>query len=143
MEPVPVDEVAFEPGVYLVKKPWAEQFRAGAPAPEPPVKPVDVDTTDVEVPPVAAPAPADAPVVRPSAPTLTKTLRLTGTVPAETWNRPGTKVIPKLKSGADVKVDVGFIVTVSVDLETSFRRELIQILEDVGVADSIRIETVG
>ena len=38
----------------------------------------------------------------------TRTLHLIGTVPPEIWNRLGTKIIPKLKSGADLKIGVDF-----------------------------------
>jgi len=37
-------------------------------------------------------------------------LRVRGQVPPETWNRLGTKIIPKLKSGFDLKIDVDFSV---------------------------------
>jgi len=41
--------------------------------------------------------------------TQTRTLCLIGTMPPEIWNRLGTKIIPKLKSGADLKIGVIFL----------------------------------
>ena len=45
-----------------------------------------------------------------------KTIRLVGMIPTEVWNRIGTKLVPKLKSGGSVKVSVEFEVTVKTEL---------------------------
>ncbi|HEY6366833.1 MAG TPA: hypothetical protein VI585_18800 [Candidatus Binatia bacterium] len=68
------------------------------------------------------------------------TLRLSGTLPPEVWNRLGTKLITKLRSGNDLKIDVGFSVSIDAKLAGNFESELRQILEDLGLADKIRIE---
>jgi hypothetical protein len=78
--------------------------------------------------------------VEPSAGTQTRTLRLVGTVPPEIWNRLGTKIIPKLKSGSDLKIGVDFSVTISAESARSFEGELRQVLEDLGLNTKIRIE---
>jgi len=49
----------------------------------------------------------------------TKTIRLTGGVPPEVWNRLGTRILPKLRSGSDLKVGVEFAVTVKADIAGS------------------------
>jgi len=36
-----------------------------------------------------------------------------GAVPPEVWNRLGTKILPKLRSGSDLKVVIEFSVTVN------------------------------
>ena len=69
----------------------------------------------------------------------TRTLRLVGTVPSEVWNRIGTKLIPKLRSGADLKIGVEFSVTVDGTLSEHLEREIRQILEDLGLTDKIKI----
>jgi hypothetical protein len=69
----------------------------------------------------------------------TVTLHLRGAIPPEMWNRLGTKLIPKLRSGSELKVKVGF--SLSIDSKrTAFESDLRQILEDLGLADKIRIE---
>ena len=70
----------------------------------------------------------------------TKTLRLVGMVPPEIWNRLGTKIIPKLKSGSDLKIGVDFSVAVSAESARSLESDLRQILEDLGLAGKIKIE---
>jgi hypothetical protein len=70
----------------------------------------------------------------------TRTLRLVGTVPPEIWNRLGTKIIPKLKSGADLKIGVDFSVTFSAESARGVESDLRQILEDLGLQDKIKIE---
>jgi hypothetical protein len=66
-------------------------------------------------------------------------LRLVGTVPPEVWNRLGTKILPKLRSGSDLKIGLDFSVTVSGDSANSFAAELRQILQDLGLAESVKV----
>ena len=73
-------------------------------------------------------------------PVSTKTLRLTGEVPSEVWNRLGTKLIPKLRSGAELKIGVEFSVTVDGKLAPNLEQEIRQILEDLGLAGTISLE---
>jgi len=68
------------------------------------------------------------------------TLRLSGTLPPEVWNRLGTKLITKLRSGNNLKIEVGFSVSIDAKLGGSFETELRQILADLGLADKIRME---
>jgi hypothetical protein len=70
----------------------------------------------------------------------TVTLHLRGTIPPEMWSRLGTKLIPKLRSGSELKVEVGFSVSTDGKATASFESELRQILEDLGLSAKIRIE---
>jgi hypothetical protein len=56
------------------------------------------------------------------------------------WNRLGTKLIPKLRSGSDLKAEVSFSVSLDGKAVGSFEAEVRQVLEDLGLADKIRIE---
>jgi hypothetical protein len=62
------------------------------------------------------------------------------TVPPEVWNRLGTKVIPQLKSGADLTVGVEFAVSLNADLVVSTAAELCQIVHDLGLEGQLKIE---
>jgi hypothetical protein len=70
----------------------------------------------------------------------TRILRLTGSVPPEVWNRLGTKVLPKLRAGTDLRIGVDFSVTVSANAAGGLESELLQILQELGLSDVIRIE---
>jgi hypothetical protein len=61
-------------------------------------------------------------------------------VPSETWNRFGTRIIPKLRSGAELKVGVEFSVTISEASADSLATELQQILQDLGLAETVTVE---
>jgi uncharacterized repeat protein (TIGR02543 family) len=67
-------------------------------------------------------------------------LHLFGDLPPETWNRLGTKLIPKLRSSKDLKVQVDFTLTVGPDASSNLVVELKQILNDLGIADQVKIE---
>jgi hypothetical protein len=129
-ERVPADEVAFEPGVFLLMKAKAQALKTGnqvpAESPEPVFSPVE-------------PEPRPVPELQPKPGIQRRTIRLVGAIPSEVWNRLGTKVLPKLRSGVDLKVCIEFSVTVSSDMLPSFVAELQQILGDLGLTDKVRI----
>jgi hypothetical protein len=133
-ESVTPEEVAFEPGVFLLTKSKAKALKIPA-----------VPEKEPEVPPEVGPQPQpEAEAVREEEPTAqveTKTLRVVGTVPPEVWNRLGTKVLPKLRSGTDLRVGVDFFATFGVDLAKNVQADLHQILDDLGLADNVRIES--
>ena len=69
-----------------------------------------------------------------------RTLRLVGTIPPEIRNRLGTRIIPKLKSGEDLKIGIDFSITLNAESLKSMASDLRQVLEDLGLKDKIRIE---
>ena len=62
------------------------------------------------------------------------------TVPPEVWNRLGTKVIPRLKSGADLTVGIEFSVSLNADLVVSTAAELRRIMRDLVLEGQLKIE---
>jgi len=134
-EPVTTDEVAFESGVFLLTKAKAQALKAGVPTPAPGPEPQPG-------PPVPGPGrgPEPEPGPGPTPGVQTKTIRLVGAVPPEVWNRLGTKVLPKLRSGSDLRVGVDFSVTVKSDIAANLTSDLRQILDDLGLADKVRID---
>jgi hypothetical protein len=132
-EPISLDEVTFEAGVFLLTKAKAKALKAGMKLEPgvvvgPVLEPVIDEFKEREKEKELAPG------------TQTRTLRLVGTVPPEIWNRLGTKIIPKLKSGSDLKIGVDFSVTINVDSVRSIESDLRQILEDLGLKGKINIE---
>jgi hypothetical protein len=144
-ESVTTDEVAFEPGVFLLTKAKAQALKAGVPAPtlgpEPqPGPPVPgLGPSPLSAVPGTAQAGEPEPGPGPAPGVQTKTIRLVGAVPPEVWNRLGTKVLPKLRSGFDLKVGVDFSVTVDRNVAGSLISDLRQILDDLELADTVQI----
>ena len=66
--------------------------------------------------------------------------KITGSVPPEVWNRLGTKVIPKLRTGSELTINVGFTVSVQEPVAEAFHSELKQILSDLGLESIVLIE---
>jgi len=138
-EAINPEDVAFEAGVLLLKKQKAATLKRAPGAPEPAgptvVAPPGSQPTGGKGAPSVVPPPEP-----PSAPSLTR-LRISGTVPAEQWNRMGTKILPKLRAGKDLRIDVSF----SIDLDTKsvvdMRSDLRQVLEDLGLAGTLQIDT--
>lgn len=135
-ELVPADEVSFEPDVFLVTKAKAKSLKAppktkkeGEAESEPveETEPQTEETTETKKP-------------EPEPKPTTRTFRLTGTIPSELWNRLGTKLIPKLRSGADLRVGVTFSVTFDAEAAKSMKTEIRQVLQDSGLQERIVIE---
>jgi hypothetical protein len=131
-EQMSLDEVSFDAGVFLLTKAKAKALKGGMKLetgvivePEPVEGPEEIKLEKGE-----EPAPG----------AQTKTLHLVGTVPPEIWNRLGTKIIPKLKSGSDLKIGVDFSVTVNAESARNIESDLRQILEDLGLKGKINIE---
>jgi hypothetical protein len=130
-EIVAPDEVAFDAGVFLIRKDFAKSLKDFAP-----VEPVPGPTPGPL--PEPSPQPSSTPTHEP-APTTTR-LRLVGTVPAEVWNRLGTKILPKLRAGSDLQIGLEFTVTVQSDTVGSLVADLQHILQELGLSDVVRVE---
>ena len=125
------DEVAFESAVFLLKKVTAEALRAGQPA-------TPTKTPEPEPTPAIPPAPVPGAGPKPAA--STRTLHLSGSIPPEVWNRLGTKILPKLRSGSELKIGLDFSVTVPGETAEGFVAELRQILQELNLADAVKVE---
>jgi hypothetical protein len=55
----------------------------------------------------------------------------------------GTRILPKMRSSSELKIGVDFSVSVDAGGVTTLTSELRQILQDLGLADSVRIEWQG
>ena len=134
-ESVPMEEVTFDAGVFLLRREQALTLRT---KPEQP--PIPDPSPQPELASAPSPAPeseskSDAPVSE-----ATRTIRLRGDVPPETWNRLGTKLLPKLRSGANLKIGIEFSVTVEGRMARGLVDELKQILTDLGLSEKVKIE---
>ena len=136
-EPINTEEVAFEANVFLLTRSKAEELKTTPedtpgppqetePGPEPEIEP----ETETE------PKP-DPGLIQKDQKT---TLRLAGTVPPEVWNRLGTKLLPKLRSGDDLSVGIELSVSVDSQFAQNLGTELKQILEDLNLGDRVRVE---
>ncbi len=138
-------EVVFESGVFLLLKGKAKFLkRAQLPCPKCGESPC---RCDIVPPPQPCPACGKHPCVCGEPPVCPKcgerpcvctvpakrTFKICGDVPPEVWNRLGTKILPKLRSGSDLKIGIEFCVTIDKPLAQSFENDLKQILEDLGL----------
>ena len=69
-----------------------------------------------------------------------RTLRVMGTVPHEVWNRIGVKIIPKLRAGSELKIEVDFSVSVPEASANSLATELRQALQELGLTEAVKVE---
>ena len=133
-EPVGAEEVAFEANVFLLTREKAEALRKTPEEDRPRAEP------SPEPDPEATPKPESGPTPKPDSGNNTATLRLTGTVPPEIWNRLGTKVLPKLRSGDGLSVGIELSVNVDATRAATMVAELRQILDELDLGDRVRLE---
>ena len=152
-EPVPADEIAFESGVVLLTKAKAQALKASilepasGPEPQPSLPLLDAGPSPLSAEPSTTQADEPEPQAAPSPRIQTRTLRIAGPVPPELWNRLGTKLLAKLRSvvpaggqGADLQVSINISVTVNSDVVGSLTSDLRQILDELELADKVRID---
>ena len=138
-EPVGAEEVAFESGVFLLTKGKAEQLRTKTDDTKP-VQPGLQTSQSTETEPDSKPVPSAIQVGSPTEPGQKATLRIRGTVPPEVWNRLGTRILPKLRSGDDLSVGIEFSVSVDAGLAQGFQLELRQALTDLGLQEQVSVD---
>ena len=143
-EPLPPEEIEFVYDVFVVRKDRAKVLRARGMA---------TGATAVQATmPEAVPAPSDFTLVSPdsgkpvtidggvsAAPTKTL-LRVKGAVPAELWNRFGSKIIPKLRSAEQLEARVELTVEVEGTALPSLETEIQQILSDLDLIGKVVVE---
>jgi hypothetical protein len=71
----------------------------------------------------------------------TKTpIRVAGSLPAELWNRFGTRILPKLRSGEALKITVELSATFDGSASNDVKSDLRQVLRDLGLEGSFTID---
>ena len=137
-EPVPLEEVTFEPDVYLVTGAKAEELRtvpdSPAAVPWPTEPPPDPE------PPTGSEAPSDTDGGQAHLEPRKIALRIAGDVPPEVWNRLGTKLLPRLRQGSDLRVGLRCSVNLDAELAASAEADLRMILDDLGIGDRVIVE---
>ena len=133
------DEVTFDSNTFLLTSRAAE--RALAPPPEEKV-PEPGPEPQLEV--QEAPGPYQAPAPPEGQPLLPMpqkaTLRLKGTVPPESWNMMGIRILTKLQSGAGLNLAVDLSVEVDSETLPSLRADILQALADLKLDGQVMIE---
>jgi hypothetical protein len=134
-EAIAPEEVAFESDVFLLTKAKVQALKAKAePVPTPVPGPQALPWSEAEPSSETTPEPVPA--------SHSYTLRLVGSIPPEVWNRLGTRVLPKLRTGNDLRVNVDLSVSLNTGLVQSMASDLRQILQDLDLEDRLRIEQV-
>lgn len=142
-ERLPAEEVMFESDVCLLRKDTAERLKAN-----------EDGTTDKELEDTfggASESPTDetssddqATWERPGPEAQPRAARLSvhGEIPPEAWNRIGTRLLPKLRTGAvrDLRASVTLEAKTDGIGAEALTRELRQALEDLKLTDSVQVE---
>jgi hypothetical protein len=135
-EPIAAEEVAFEPSVFLLTKAKAEQLKSPTHAARSDT-PTEPKLTHEPRPP---PGPAEESIRQEPDGAKRATLHLIGDVPPEIWNRLGTKILPKLRSGDGLRVGIDFSVSVEPAVASNLEKEIKLILKELSLDQRVRVE---
>lgn len=135
-KPVSQDELTFDGDVYLLKKERVKQLAAGEPSgTAEPTSPITSPTTGAPEP-ISGGDAGSPPIQENQSATV---LLISGSIPPELWQRVGTKLIPKLRSGEGTSIQLELKSEFKAEYLANIKMEIQQILTDLGVNDSVTI----
>ena len=125
------EEIAFESGVFLLTRERSTQLRT-EPSPDSP----EPD------PPTPEPRPGGTQLVLDAEdpPASRNIVRVTGTIPPETWNRFGSRVLPRLRAGDDLRVHVALEVSADAARAGIIETEVKQAVDELMLNDRLQVE---
>jgi hypothetical protein len=130
-------EVTFDKDVFLLMKAAAKNLRAPTrPAPE-----IAPDPHESKSQPEAPVGQEIEPQAPPPAATSV-TIRLSGTVPPELWNRVGMRVLTKLRAGTELSVGIDLSAKFDSSSAQAALAEFEQALQELGVAGQVVAKSV-
>lgn len=127
---LPADEVAFDADVYLLTKVKAKALKTKPPLIVPPEERGEGKPEPFKL----------EPIPPGGSPTGKKTVHITGAIPLEVWNKLGTKLLPRLKSGTSLRLGLDFSLDLDADAAAALLVELRQVLADLNLTQQVRIE---
>lgn len=136
-ELLPLEEVAFERGVFLLTKQKARSLRV-----EPVVQAEPEFRPLTSAPTPEGPGLAAVPLRNDQgAPATEAQVRITisGTLPLEAWNRFGTRVIPKIRTGTGVSASVQLSCLQVGERAPQLEEELRQLVGDLGLEGELHV----
>ncbi len=124
------EEVTFDKGVFLLTKATAKKLKA---SPEPPPGPSPQPPSLPEPPATPTPEPTPEPA------SASITVRVSGIIAPEAWNRFGTKVLPKLKQGKGLAIQVSLSSQFEGPAGATVQGDLTQALEELGLGPGVKV----
>lgn len=138
-ETISPDEVAFDPDVYLLTGVKAKALKDRAEMPGEVGEgtgagggPAQPEVKGAEEPPRTTVTPGAG----------KQQLRISGAIPSEVWNRLGMKLIPKLKSSANLRLGLDFTFELDGPDAQQFVNDLKQTLADLGLSETVKVGKV-
>jgi hypothetical protein len=130
---MPPDEVAFDSDVYLLTSAKAKALKLRV------ENPIELNSDGATGPLIeSARSPIQDSAVATSA--EKQQVRIIGVIPPEVWNRLGTKLIPKLKSGINLKLGLNLTLEVDGVATPQLISDLKQAIEDLELTEVLKVE---
>jgi hypothetical protein len=144
-ELLPSEEISFDSDVYLLLPKAAHELKDSKgkltvvepPAPGATASP-DMAGTEPAGPLFGQPVQTGS-AQSPASQGKSRTLRISGEIPTEVWNRLGRTLLPKLKAAGEVHLAIDASIEIKSD-SNALRQEIEQILRDLNLTDKVKVE---
>ncbi len=144
-ELLPSEEISFDSDVYLLLPKTAQELKDSkgkltvveSPAPGAAASPDAVGTEPAG--PLFGQPGQPGSGQTPSSQGKSRTLRISGEIPTEVWNRLGRTLLPKLKTAGELHLTIDASIEIKSD-SNGLRQEIEQILRDLNLSDTVKID---
>lgn len=139
-ELLPSEEVSFDSDVYLLLPKTAQELKdsKGKMAVVEPAAPEATASPDMGATELAGPL-FGRPVQAGVGQGKSRTLRISGEIPTEVWNRLGRTLLPKLKTAGELHLAIDASIEIKSD-SNGLRQEIEQILRDLNLGDKVKVD---
>lgn len=140
-ELLPPEEISFDSDVYVLLPKVAQELKEskGRLAVVETLESASPVETSAEGPLFGQPTPASAGSSA-AIQAKTRTLRISGEIPTEVWNRLGRTLLPKLKAGRELHFAIDASIQIEAENSNGLRQEIEQMLRDLNLAERVKVE---
>lgn len=139
-ELLPSEEISFDSDVYLLLPKTAKSLKDSTGKVKVVESPALGTADSAEVMGTESAGPLfGQPAQSPAAKGKSRTLRISGEIPTEVWNRLGRTLLPKLKSAGELHLVINASIETKSDIN-GLRQEIEQILRDLNLSDKIKVD---
>ncbi len=138
------DDVEFNGEMFLLRKETALALKGGGGGVHDAVPASESGAAESgaagTAPPEGAPLPEPFPGKMAAPDAAPRKLSLLATVPSDHWNRLGTRILPKLRSGSELRIEVSLFAVVPAEKAEGLAQDLRQALRELGLAAAVKLE---
>ncbi|WP_010252910.1 DUF499 domain-containing protein [Treponema primitia] len=133
------EEVSFEPEVYLLLKSQAQKLKKVTEQSESSAETSPVPDTQ-NTPESPVPDSVQSKSTQISSARIEQNIIISGTIPPDSFNRIGTRLIPKIRLGKNLRINLSISFSIDSDASQDLLDDLIQAINDIGISEDLKVQ---